>query len=193
MRYPVLMQYVCDIERSLSGQPWRWRGNGADARDPGFRPDDLLTQLMLARGCSRETLEANLNPSITGFLPDPAIFRDMTRAAERLADAVEKQQRVTVFGDYDVDGATSAALLIRFLGQLGLTADAYIPDRLMEGYGPSGEALVRLGQQGSDLVVTVDCGAMAYDALSEAKAAGVEVIVVDHHKCGVELPRRWRW
>ncbi len=189
MRYPVLMQYVCDIERSLSGQPWRWRGNGADARDPGFRPDDLLTQLMLARGCSRETLEANLNPSITGFLPDPAIFRDMTRAAERLADAVEKQQRVTVFGDYDVDGATSAALLIRFLGQLGLTADAYIPDRLMEGYGPSGEALVRLGQQGSDLVVTVDCGAMAYDALSEAKAAGVEVIVVDHHKCGAELPQ----
>ena len=189
MRYPARMQYVCDIERSLSGQPWRWRGNGADARDPGFRPDDLLTQLMLARGCSRETLEANLNPSITGFLPDPAIFRDMTRAAERLADAVEKQQRVTVFGDYDVDGATSAALLIRFLGQLGLTADAYIPDRLMEGYGPSGEALVRLGQQGSDLVVTVDCGAMAYDALSEAKAAGVEVIVVDHHKCGVELPQ----
>lgn len=188
MRYSARMNYVCDIERSLSGQPWRWRGNGADARGADFRPDDLLTQLMLARGCPRDALEAHLSPSITGFLPDPSIFRDMTKAAERIADAVEKQQRVTIFGDYDVDGATSAALLIRFLGQLGLTAEAYIPDRLMEGYGPSGEALVRLGAQGAELVVTVDCGAMAYDALAEAKAAGVEVIVVDHHKCGVELP-----
>ena len=182
------MQFVCDIERSLSGQPWRWRGRGADARAGDFRPDDLLTQLMLARGCPREALDAHLSPSITGFLPDPAIFKDMTRAAERIADAVERQEKLVVFGDYDVDGATSAALLIRFLGQLGLSASAYIPDRLMEGYGPSGEALVRLGAEGADLVVTVDCGAMAYDALAEAKAAGVEVIVVDHHKCAAELP-----
>ena len=112
----------------------------------------------------------------------------MDRGAERIADAVEAGEAVTVYGDYDVDGATSAALLIRLLRDLGLEAGHYIPDRLMEGYGPSGEALVKIGAGGSSLIVTVDCGAMAYDALAQAKAAGIEVIVVDHHKCASELP-----
>ena len=110
----------------------------------------------------------------------------MDAAAARLVQAVEAQEQVTIFGDYDVDGATSAALLIRLLGSLGLEAGAYIPDRLMEGYGPSGEALVKLAEGGSTLIVTVDCGAMAYEALDMAKAAGVDVIVVDHHKCATE-------
>ncbi|MEP6869767.1 MAG: single-stranded-DNA-specific exonuclease RecJ, partial [Novosphingobium sp.] len=109
-------------------------------------------------------------------------------AAERLAQAVLDQETVTIYGDYDVDGATSAALLIRLLRALGLAAHYYIPDRLLEGYGPSGEALVRLGQQGSSLIVTVDCGAMAHEALSMARTSGVDVIVVDHHKCSAELP-----
>ena len=95
---------------------------------------------------------------------------------------------VTVFGDYDVDGATSAALLIRLLRDLGLDPQAYIPDRLMEGYGPSGEALVRIADGGARLIVTVDCGAQAFEALAMAKAAGVDVIVVDHHKCASRLP-----
>jgi single-stranded-DNA-specific exonuclease len=99
------------------------------------------------------------------------------------------RETVTIYGDYDVDGATSAALLIRLFRMLGHTAQAYIPDRLLEGYGPSGEALVKLGREGSSLVVTVDCGAMAYEALAAAHAAGVDVIVVDHHKCAAELPR----
>jgi len=121
-------------------------------------------------------------------MPDPSIFRDMDVAAERLADAVQSGEKLTVYGDYDVDGATSAALLIRLFRDLGLEAGYYIPDRLLEGYGPSGEALVRLGDAGNKLVVTVDCGAMAFDALSQAKTAGMEVIVVDHHKCAAELP-----
>ncbi|MEO0439938.1 MAG: single-stranded-DNA-specific exonuclease RecJ [Pseudomonadota bacterium] len=182
------MSTVLDVTRSLSGQEWRWRSTSADARDPGFQPDDLVTQLLLARGASRETLDANRNPTIRSFMPDPSVFQDMDKAAERIADAVQKQQKATVFGDYDVDGATSAALLIRLLRELGLDAGYYIPDRLMEGYGPSGEALVKLGQQGSDLVVTVDCGAMAFEALDMARAANVEVIVVDHHKCAAKLP-----
>ncbi len=188
MLYIRCMSTVLDVTQSLSGQEWRWRSTSADARDPGFQPDDLVTQLLLARGASRETLDANRNPTIRSFMPDPSVFQDMDKAAERIADAVQKQQKVTVFGDYDVDGATSAALLIRLLRELGLDAGYYIPDRLMEGYGPSGEALVKLGQQGSDLVVTVDCGAMAFEALDMARAANVEVIVVDHHKCAAELP-----
>lgn len=182
------MTPVLNVHSSILGQAWRWRGLAADARDPSFAPDDLVTQLLLTRGCPREELEAHRNPSIRAFMPDPSIFRDMDRAAERVADAVQRGEKVTVFGDYDVDGATSAALLIRLLRDLGLDPKAYIPDRLMEGYGPSGEALVRLKRDGADLIVTVDCGAMAYDALAEAKAVGAEVIVVDHHKCASELP-----
>jgi single-stranded-DNA-specific exonuclease len=169
---------------SITGQSWRWRGQEA----MGLGEDDLVTQLLLARGCTPASLEAYRTPTIRAFMPDPSIFRDMERAAERLADAVTSGEQVTIFGDYDVDGATSAALLIRLLKSLGLEAGAYIPDRLMEGYGPSGSALVALKEQGSTLVVTVDCGAQAYEALTMAKAAGLDVIVVDHHKCLSVLP-----
>jgi single-stranded-DNA-specific exonuclease len=182
------MTVALNVSRSILGQPWRWRGAGADARQPGYLPDDLVTQLLLARGCPREAVEAHRNPTIRHFMPDPSLFRDMDRAAERLADAVQKGEQVRIFGDYDVDGATSAALLIRLLRDLGLATKPYIPDRLMEGYGPSGEALVRLAGEGATLIVTVDCGAQAFEALAMAKAVGVDVVVVDHHKCAAALP-----
>lgn len=182
------MTAVLNIHRSILGQPWRWRGLAADARDPGFAPDDLVTQLLLARGCPRDAIDAHRAPSIRAFMPDPSIFNDMDKAAERLADAVERREQVAIFGDYDVDGATSAALLILLLRDLELEARPYIPDRLMEGYGPSGEALMRLKAEGASLIVTVDCGAQAFEALAMARAAGAEVIVCDHHKCAAELP-----
>ena len=182
------MSSVLNITQSVLGQAWQWREGNVDARDPGFQPDDLVTQLLMARGVSREDVERHRDPTIRAFMPDPSIFRDMDKGAERISDAVMAGEAVTVYGDYDVDGATSAALLIRLLRDLGLTAGHYIPDRLMEGYGPSGEALVKIGASGSSLIVTVDCGAMAYDALAQARAAGIEVIVVDHHKCAAELP-----
>ncbi|MDQ2879309.1 MAG: single-stranded-DNA-specific exonuclease RecJ, partial [Pseudomonadota bacterium] len=182
------MTAVLDVTCSILGQPWRWRSLALDTRDPGFAPDDLVTQLLLARGCPREELEAHKAPSIRQFMPDPSIFRDMDTAADRLADAVQASEQVAIFGDYDVDGATSAALMILLLRDLGLEARPYIPDRLMEGYGPSGEALVRLKEEGASLIVTVDCGAQAFDALAMARDAGVDVIVVDHHKCAAALP-----
>ncbi len=151
--------------------------------------DDIEAQLLLSRGVPRDDLDRHRNPSLRSFLPDPAEFRDMEAAAVRIAQAVLGQETVTIYGDYDVDGATSAALLVRLLRTLGLEAGYYIPDRLLEGYGPSGEALVKLGEQGSSLIVTVDCGAMAHDALGQAHAAGIDVIVVDHHKCSPDLPR----
>jgi single-stranded-DNA-specific exonuclease len=180
--------HVCGVSRSILGQPWRWRGSASDPADADFQPDDLIDQLLLARGVAREDMERHRKPTIRGFMPDPSLFRDMDTASERLADAVEAQEAVTVFGDYDVDGATSAALLVRLLRALGGEPRAYIPDRLMEGYGPSGEALVRLGREGARLIVTVDCGAQAFEALEMARAAGVDVIVVDHHKCSSALP-----
>lgn len=151
--------------------------------------DDLVTQILLSRGVAREDVERQRNPTLRAFLPDPSAFRDMDVAAQRLADAITRREAITIYGDYDVDGATSAALLIRLIRMLGHDARHYIPDRLLEGYGPSGEALVRLGREGSQLVVTVDCGAMAHEALAMAADAGVEVVVVDHHKCSAQLPR----
>ena len=151
--------------------------------------EDLVTQLLLSRGVAREDLERHRNPTLRSFLPDPSEFRDMDIAAERLVQAVLTNEAVTIYGDYDVDGATSAALLVRLLRMLGHESRYYIPDRLLEGYGPSGEALVRIGEEGSSLIVTVDCGAMAHEALAMAHTAGVDVIVVDHHKCSVELPK----
>jgi single-stranded-DNA-specific exonuclease len=180
--------HVCGVERSILGQPWRWRGAAADATDAAFQPDDLIDQLLMARGVVREELERHREPTIRGFMPDPSIFRDMDAAANRLADAVEACEPVTIFGDYDVDGATSAALLVRLLRDLGCDPQVYIPDRLMEGYGPSGEALVRIAEGGAKLIVTVDCGAMAFEALEMARAAEVDVVVVDHHKCAAALP-----
>ncbi len=153
--------------------------------------DGLVDQLLLARGVAREDLTRQRDPSLRAFLPDPSQFSDMDRAAERIAEAVIANERVTIYGDYDVDGATSAALLLRLMRMLGHEAGYYIPDRLLEGYGPSAEALVALGKAGSSLVVTVDCGAMAYEALGAAHDAGIDVIVVDHHKCAAELPRSY--
>ncbi len=153
--------------------------------------EDITTQLLLSRGVAREDLALHRQPSLRAFLPDPSAFADMDRAAERIAEAVIARETVTIYGDYDVDGATSSALLIRLIRMLGHDARHYIPDRLLEGYGPSGEALLRIGQDGSSLIVTVDCGAMAHEALGMAHDAGIDVIVVDHHKCAPELPRRY--
>ena len=162
---------------------------GTSGYSGGGLEDDIVTQILLSRGVPREDLDRHRSPSLRSFLPDPSEFRDMDAAAERLAQAVMTGETMTVYGDYDVDGATSAALLILLLRGLGHDARYYIPDRLLEGYGPSGEALVRIAGEGSSLIVTVDCGAMAHEALEMAHQAGVDVIVVDHHKCAPELPR----
>ena len=175
--------FACGVERSLSGQPWRWRRNGGDDLQR-----DLVDQLLLARGIEESDLARNRAPTIRDFLPDPSVFADMDKAAARLADAVEQGETIAIFGDYDVDGATSAALLTLLLRRLGVEAMVYIPDRLMEGYGPSGAALVELKRRGATLAVTVDCGAQAFEALDEAAAAGLDVIVCDHHQCATNLP-----
>ena len=179
---------ILGLDRSISGRTWRWRGGNMDMGSGASLDHDLVTQLLLSRGVAADDIERHRSPSLRAFLPDPSALRDMDAAAERLAQAVLTGETMTVYGDYDVDGATSAALLIRLLRSLGLEAQYYIPDRLLEGYGPSGEALVKLAKQGSSLIVTVDCGAMAHEALAMAHDAGVDVIVVDHHKCSAELP-----
>jgi single-stranded-DNA-specific exonuclease len=176
--------FALDVEKSVSGQPWKWRS----AVEPGAGMDTLVDELLMARGVGRDDLARHRDPRIRDFLPDPSAFQDMDKGAKRLADAVAGGGTIAIFGDYDVDGATSAALLTLLLRRLGTDPIVYIPDRLMEGYGPSGAALVDLKKRGASLAVTVDCGAQAFDALEEAKAAGLDVIVVDHHQCATLLP-----
>jgi single-stranded-DNA-specific exonuclease len=178
--------FACRVASSASAQPWRWRRRGGE--DPAELGLDLVDQLLLARGIERADLARHRDPRIRDFLPDPSHFADMDKAARRLADAVEAGETIAIFGDYDVDGATSAALLTLFLRRLGSEPIVYIPDRLMEGYGPSGKALVELRERGATLAVTVDCGAQAFDALAEAAAASLDVIVCDHHQCASLLP-----
>jgi single-stranded-DNA-specific exonuclease len=173
-----------DIPRSITGQPWRWRREV----QPGLAMDALVDELLMARGVERDDLPRHRDPRIRDFLPDPSCFKDMDGGAMRLADAVEGKEAIAIFGDYDVDGATSAALLVLLLRRLGAEPVVFIPDRLMEGYGPSGKALVELKAQGACVAVCVDCGAQAFEALDEAKAAGLDVIVVDHHQCASLLP-----
>jgi single-stranded-DNA-specific exonuclease len=150
--------------------------------------DALVDELLLARGVARDDLARHREPRIRDFLPDPSCFQDMDTGAKRLADAIQAQETIAIFGDYDVDGATSAALLTLLLRRLGAEPIVYIPDRLMEGYGPSGKALVELKARGASVAVCVDCGAQAFEALEEAKAAGLDVVVVDHHQCASLLP-----
>lgn len=184
------MEPVLGVTQSISGRSWRWRGQGplapGSCRVPGV--SDLVAGLLLARGAAEDNLARHADPRIRDWLPDPSSFRDMDVAADRLAHAIRAGEQITVFGDYDVDGATSAALLIRFIRAAGGRANAYIPDRLLEGYGPSCEALSLLKDSGADLVLCVDCGAQAFEPLAHAQAIGLDLIVSDHHQCAAELP-----
>lgn len=174
---------VFGISSSIGGRAWVWRGG----REPASGPD-LVRGLFLSRGAAEAEIEQLRAPTIRDLLPDPSVFVDMDRAASRIARAVAAGERIVVFGDYDVDGATSASVLIRHLTACGARPGHYIPDRLLEGYGPSAEALVALKGAGADLVICVDCGTQGFEALEAAANAGLEVIVVDHHKASTALP-----
>ncbi len=179
------------VERSLTGK--RWEVRAADdrlARALAQQHDlpDIVARVMVGRGVGLAEAEAYLNPSLRSDLPDPSRFRDMDAAAQRLADAVQAGEAVAVFGDYDVDGGSSAALLARMLRELGPEPRIYIPDRSSEGYGPKPEALRMLRDEGYRLVVCVDCGTTAFDPLDAAAQMGLEVIVVDHHTAEPRLP-----
>jgi single-stranded-DNA-specific exonuclease len=180
------------VERSASGR--RWREHAADhgaaaaiAERLGF--PEIVARLLAQRGIGVAEAASFLAPRLREFLPDPAHLRDMSPAVDRLVRAIRDGERIVVFGDYDVDGATSAALLLRFFAAVGGQASVYVPDRLREGYGPNAPALLRLKAAGADLVVTVDCGATAHEPLAAAAEAGLDVIVVDHHVTEPLLPR----
>jgi len=181
------------VERSVCGRAWRDRlDERAAARALAIVQrhgiPELLARILAGRGVEIDAVEAFLDPSIRRLMPDPHVVTGMETAAARIAEAVVRGERIAVFGDYDVDGATSAALFARFLQHAGIKPDLYIPDRLFEGYGPNVEAVRTLAQKGARLLITVDCGTTSPDALAEAQRLGLETIVIDHHQADVQLP-----
>ncbi len=173
------------VARSFSGRRWRLRAvdeerAGALAREQQISP--ALARLLTARGIGGTEVWNYLNPSLKHLLPDPLVLKDMGAAVTRVAAALEAGEKIAVFGDYDVDGSASSALLSDLLSALGPPPRLYIPDRMTEGYGPSPAAMTLLAGEGIRLVITVDCGAAASAALETAKAAGMDVVVLDHHR-----------
>ncbi len=147
-----------------------------------------VARILAARGITVETLPSHIDPKLRDLLPDPSSFQDMDKATARLADCVESGDPIGVFGDYDVDGAAAAALLVTVMRDLGVAVDVHIPDRFSEGYGPNEIALMALKERGAKLLITVDCGITAHAPLAAVADSGMDVIVIDHHIAGPELP-----
>jgi single-stranded-DNA-specific exonuclease len=179
------------VERSLKGRKWVRRASDDRiglALSQRLGLPDVIGQLLVARGHDLDTAEGFLDPRIRDQMPDPLALKDMEKAVERIVTAVTQSETIAIFGDYDVDGATSAALLTRFFEAVGVRVVVYVPDRQKEGYGPNTAALLELGAQGAGVIVTVDCGTTAYEPLAAAAEAGLDVIVVDHHVAEPHLP-----
>jgi single-stranded-DNA-specific exonuclease len=179
------------VERSLTGRRWAERlGDGRIALAMAQRHGlpEAMCRLLAAREVDLEGVPDFLEPTLRKFLPDPLHLKDMDAAIARLVRAVRAGERIVVFGDYDVDGATSSALLLRFFRSVDADIGIYIPDRRKEGYGPNAPALIKLKDDGASVVVTVDCGVTAHEALAEARRVGLDVIVIDHHQAEIALP-----
>lgn len=179
------------VANSFTGRRWRVRrcdDRTALALAQRLTAPEIVGRVLAARCVPVEDAESFLTPRLRSMMPDPACLLDMERAAERLAAAIERSERIVLFGDYDVDGAASTALLHRFLRAVGVAADIYIPDRIEEGYGPNVGAMLSLKDRGAQLIVALDCGTSAFDALTAARDAGLDVVVVDHHVAEIALP-----
>ncbi|MEX0744006.1 MAG: DHH family phosphoesterase, partial [Phycisphaeraceae bacterium] len=181
------------VERSARGYRWTERLDSsralaATAISQAHGLPELLGRVLAARGAEPHNAARHLDPTLRTLMPDPTRLQDMERAAERFAAAIRAAEPIAVFGDYDVDGAASVALIERFLRAHGQTCETYIPDRLTEGYGPTPEALTGLAEAGARLILTVDCGTAAVEAIAAANAAGAEVMVIDHHQADEVLP-----
>jgi single-stranded-DNA-specific exonuclease len=182
------------VERSACGRAWRDRLDERGATRAlaiAQRHDDvpeLLARILAGRGVEVDDVATFLDPTVRALMPDPDLLAGMPAAAARLADAVGRGETVAIFGDYDVDGATSAAALARYLRQCGLAPIIHIPDRLFEGYGPNVEAVRALAAQGATLLVTVDCGTSSHEPLAQAGKLGLDVVVIDHHLADEQLP-----
>ncbi len=184
---------VLGVTRSVNGRTWRERldpvtSAKALAIEQRHGLDGNLARLIAGRGVEIDDALRYLDPTVRDLMPDPDTLTDMKVAVGRLAEGVTSGEAISLFGDYDVDGATSSALMQRYLRLCGIDAPIYIPDRQTEGYGPNPNAIGELAARGTRLLVTLDCGSTSFDALQTAADLGLETIVIDHHQCGAVLP-----
>ncbi|MBL0941934.1 MAG: DHH family phosphoesterase, partial [Alphaproteobacteria bacterium] len=180
-----------EVKQSVLGKCWKLRAYDdmlGLTLSQALDIPEILCRLLAARGFSVSEAKDYLSPSLKKVLPDPSTFKDMHLATARLVKAIQNCEKIAVLGDYDVDGATSSALLARFFAQLNIKVRIYIPDRIEEGYGPNCEAFEQLKQEGVAIVITVDCGTTSYEPLQFAADLGLDVIVVDHHAAEPKLP-----
>ena len=181
------------VERSASGNRWVSRldqagQNRALAIAQVHGLPELIARVLAGRGVGLDEAMAFLDPTIRTLMPDPYLLTDCEKAAQRLLRAIKAGETVAIFGDYDVDGAASSALLYRFLTHFGVQASIYIPDRIFEGYGPNPNAINQLIDNGATLIATVDCGSTSFEALEAARVRNIDVVVIDHHQVAHELP-----
>ncbi|MET3854624.1 single-stranded-DNA-specific exonuclease RecJ [Rhizobium sp. OAE497] len=181
------------VEKSILDNRWISRldqagQNRALAMSQVHGLPDLIARVLAGRGVSVDEAVEFLDPTIRSLMPDPYTLTDCEKAARRLAEAIRRGENVAIFGDYDVDGAASSALMYRFLAHFGVKAEIYIPDRIFEGYGPNAGAINQLIDNGAQLIVTVDCGSTSHEALDAAKARNIDVVVIDHHQVTHALP-----
>ncbi|HEX5212616.1 MAG TPA: single-stranded-DNA-specific exonuclease RecJ [Pseudolabrys sp.] len=186
-------RFFLGVEKSAIGRSWRDRlDERGQARALAITQragvPELLARVLAGRGVEADAAAAYLDPSIRTLMPDPHVLTDMAAATARLAHAVIGGESVAIFGDYDVDGATASALLAGYLRGCGLDPIVHIPDRIFEGYGPNVEAIRGFAERGAKLLVTVDCGITSHATLEEAKALGLDVVVLDHHQADEALP-----
>lgn len=186
-------RFFLGIRKSVTGQKWIDRlgpreANTALAIAQHHGISDLVSRVLAGRGVSVEGAPEFIDPSLRNLMPDPALLTDMEKAANRIADSIIRRETVAIFGDYDVDGACSSALMARFLKHYGIAHSIYIPDRIFEGYGPNPDAMRELVAKGASLIVTVDCGTNSAPSITAAKEAGADVVVLDHHQVGGDLP-----
>ncbi|TVR11021.1 MAG: single-stranded-DNA-specific exonuclease RecJ [Salinarimonadaceae bacterium] len=190
---PEIAAAFLDVEASATGRRWSARlDTEAETRALAIAQahglSDVVSRVLAGRGVSMESAQAFLAPKLRDLLPDPHVLRDMEPALERLAQAVARSEKVAIFGDYDVDGAASAALLASFLRACGVPFQIHIPDRITEGYGPNSEAIEMLAREGARLLVAVDCGTASHEPFAHARALGLDVVALDHHQAPETLP-----
>ena len=186
-------RYFLGVEKSATGRAWRDRLDDrglarATTIAQRLGTPELLARVLAGRGVEVDEVEGYLDPTVKSLMPDPSVLTGMDAAAARLADAIQRGEKVAIFGDYDVDGATSSALLARFLRHCGLDPIVHIPDRIFEGYGPNADAIRSFSEAGATLLVTVDCGTTSHVVLTEAATLGLQSIVLDHHLADEVLP-----
>ncbi|MEA2929023.1 MAG: single-stranded-DNA-specific exonuclease [Hyphomicrobiales bacterium] len=186
-------RFFLEVQKSVCGRAWRdrldERGTArALSMTQRHNVSELLARVLAGRDVAIDDVDEFLDPTVRRLMPDPDVLTDMPAAAARIADAVEKAEQIAIFGDYDVDGATSAAVLAKFLRLAGREPLIHIPDRLFEGYGPNTPAVESLAERGAKLLVTVDCGTTSLEPLARAKELGLDTVIIDHHQADETLP-----